>query len=925
MNLSPLPIQKFFDNNGRPLAGGLLFTYAAGTSNKIATYVDADGTPQNTNPVVLDFRGECRLWIDPTLAYKYVLARDGDTDPPGAPIWSVDNITAGPAQQDNAAVDTGSVNNIALSIPQISSPVAFTRIVFQVANDNTGPVTISINGGTAKSLTWQSAVPFIGEEIFAGSIYEAIYDGTQWQLQGPTLNPGDIRIFGINPDGVTDLTAAIQAALTASSGKCVTFSPGIYRITSQISIPSDVDLHFEDGAIIDASSATHSTPGLIVSQGTVSTSLGGGLSTTVTAGAAAIVLNNSSHGLAIGDLIIIHNPANGSWNPDRTSYKQGEFLTVKSTSGATINLTSVAIDTYAATCEVYKVTPTGCRITGHMTLLGNPADANNLPTLYFRYGRQNEVSGVRLRNTAATCMEFSNCFMPTVHEVDTGKYLTDSGGVQSSGVVFSGCQYARCYDSNLEASRHGASTGGGGLVVDRFNVFEHCKIASVQNNAADFHGCAEFCAYINNHISGAVNLSGARNTIADNEIYLTALTTALINMEAVITVDHTIDRNRFYLRGAGTQYVLDASAATDINANTTQDGTLKVRDNEIFDDTTSDQSYLFLVNNGSTAKNRVEVSRNIIKKSDSTHYGELLSVSKATGSAFAAVIAQENTFQFALWGSAHADEIVIRGNTTIRSATDTRQATIQGDASHITIEDNYCKGGGRISVTTIGGGARNLLTSVKQNTVIGTTSTLPFSISEAQEVVCEANTIGEASDVTQVNPIGFQNIDLLHIKDDIYLGEGVPSFSSVGVAPSTFSFQRTITLNPAATTFSVWTIPASMSVVPVMAQGRCNTDVSATNGNFWSLGLDTANRRTTYGVCTTAAATNKHSKNAKFRFVASPVDGGGKVADASDVIRLMSVDTSAGTAVLASNMGGASQTITIRMQVMLIGLLPSVP
>lgn len=92
--LSPLPIQKFFDNNGRPMVGGLLFTYAAGTTTKIATYKDQAGT-LNTNPVVLDYRGEANVWLDQTLAYKFVLAPSNDTDPPTHPIWSVDNISAG--------------------------------------------------------------------------------------------------------------------------------------------------------------------------------------------------------------------------------------------------------------------------------------------------------------------------------------------------------------------------------------------------------------------------------------------------------------------------------------------------------------------------------------------------------------------------------------------------------------------------------------------------------------------------------------------------------------------------------------------------------------------------------------------------------------------------------------------------------------
>jgi hypothetical protein len=100
MNLSPLPIQKFFDNNGRPLTGGLLFTYEAGTSTKIATYTDASGGQANTNPIVLNFRGEANVWLDINSTYKFVLSPRDDTDPPTKPIWSVDDIRSGVTIED---------------------------------------------------------------------------------------------------------------------------------------------------------------------------------------------------------------------------------------------------------------------------------------------------------------------------------------------------------------------------------------------------------------------------------------------------------------------------------------------------------------------------------------------------------------------------------------------------------------------------------------------------------------------------------------------------------------------------------------------------------------------------------------------------------------------------------------------------------
>ena len=88
--LSSTPVQKFFDNNGNPLFRGTLTTYAAGTTTPQATYVDSTQTTQNTNPIVLNFRGECNLWLDPTLSYKFVLK-----DFFGNTIWTVDNIAGG--------------------------------------------------------------------------------------------------------------------------------------------------------------------------------------------------------------------------------------------------------------------------------------------------------------------------------------------------------------------------------------------------------------------------------------------------------------------------------------------------------------------------------------------------------------------------------------------------------------------------------------------------------------------------------------------------------------------------------------------------------------------------------------------------------------------------------------------------------------
>lgn len=68
------PFLHFDDDKGHPLANGFLFTYEAGTSKEIATYKSKDGA-KNPVKIQLDSRGECEVWLDPKIEYKFVLKR----------------------------------------------------------------------------------------------------------------------------------------------------------------------------------------------------------------------------------------------------------------------------------------------------------------------------------------------------------------------------------------------------------------------------------------------------------------------------------------------------------------------------------------------------------------------------------------------------------------------------------------------------------------------------------------------------------------------------------------------------------------------------------------------------------------------------------------------------------------------------------
>jgi len=102
-SLSPWLKPRFFiTGTNRPLAGGLMYTYKAGTTTNAATYSDDSGTP-NTNPIVLDSDGQCDLFLDDSVSYRIILKnalgvtqfdRDRVASIGSTQVQSVNNIAA---------------------------------------------------------------------------------------------------------------------------------------------------------------------------------------------------------------------------------------------------------------------------------------------------------------------------------------------------------------------------------------------------------------------------------------------------------------------------------------------------------------------------------------------------------------------------------------------------------------------------------------------------------------------------------------------------------------------------------------------------------------------------------------------------------------------------------------------------------------
>jgi len=81
--------QQFFDNNGVPLSGGLIYQYQAGSSTLLTTYTTNNGTVANANPIVLDASGRCsnEIWMQTGYSYKLVIQTSG-----GSTLQTLDNL-----------------------------------------------------------------------------------------------------------------------------------------------------------------------------------------------------------------------------------------------------------------------------------------------------------------------------------------------------------------------------------------------------------------------------------------------------------------------------------------------------------------------------------------------------------------------------------------------------------------------------------------------------------------------------------------------------------------------------------------------------------------------------------------------------------------------------------------------------------------
>lgn len=149
VNLSPVAGAgwQFFDNNGNPLSGGKLRTYAAGTTTNQETYTTSAGTPgtEHTNPIILDAAGRVpggnEVWLVSGQRYKFVLFTSVDVQ-----LWSADNVSG--------INDFSSLQPIIYNATGTGSNVAFT-LASAPSSENT--TNVYVNGVYQQKNTYSLA------------------------------------------------------------------------------------------------------------------------------------------------------------------------------------------------------------------------------------------------------------------------------------------------------------------------------------------------------------------------------------------------------------------------------------------------------------------------------------------------------------------------------------------------------------------------------------------------------------------------------------------------------------------------------------------------------------------------------------------------------------------------------------------------
>lgn len=199
---------QFFDDNGDPLSGGKLYTYAAGTSTPKETYTDAGGATPSANPVILDSAGRATLFLNG--AYKFTLKTSADVL-----VKETDNVTAFSTQ-------ASSVDSITTSFTE-DVITAADSVIFSDASDsgNTKRDTVQ---GILDLVSSSGGLVYLGSATASGS--------ADLKLEGLISSTYNDYYIEINDLLVATNGTSILLQTSDDAGPYTYDTTGYYNVTS---------------------------------------------------------------------------------------------------------------------------------------------------------------------------------------------------------------------------------------------------------------------------------------------------------------------------------------------------------------------------------------------------------------------------------------------------------------------------------------------------------------------------------------------------------------------------------------------------------------------------------------------------------------------------------------------------------------------
>jgi len=254
VNLSPIGgvAGQFFDNNGNPLTGGKIFTYAAGTTTPQATYTSAGGGTPHANPIILDAAGRVpggEIWLTDGLQYKFVIKTSTDVQ-----IGSYDNIIGinsnfvnyTNAQEIQTATAGQTVftlttmayqpgtNSLSVFVDGVNQYGPGSSYAYQETSDTVVTFTTGLHVGAEVKFTTSAINASSAGDAEQVSYTPPFTGGVATNVEAKLAQMVSVTDFGAAGDGVTDDTAAFQAAL--DNGKPFAIPQGQYLVTDSLQI-----------------------------------------------------------------------------------------------------------------------------------------------------------------------------------------------------------------------------------------------------------------------------------------------------------------------------------------------------------------------------------------------------------------------------------------------------------------------------------------------------------------------------------------------------------------------------------------------------------------------------------------------------------------------------------------------------------------